>query len=150
MTTYLFLQLAGPYLALITGLSICVILIRNVKAQARQSGSESESVIAELRQRMTAAESGLIRLRTDLQTAEEQFRASAGSPAKSWSNISCRTQALRMLRAGQKPHDIAAELSMTIGEIELIAKVTSIVSHASQSDKNVQSGNEASIFPINA
>jgi hypothetical protein len=151
MTAYLFLQLAGPYLALAVALGICVLISMKHKAATRQSTEQAEQAAAELRQRLIAAEDAIGRLRADLQTAEEQFRVSAGAPAKSWSNINRRTQALRMLRSGQKPQRIAAELSMTAGEIDLISKVTSIMSNNSlQTNNSAQSDGETSIFPINA
>jgi methylphosphotriester-DNA--protein-cysteine methyltransferase len=149
MTPFLFLQLAGPCTALIAGIGICVFLIRNVKSGARRSEEQVEAALAELRDRLKTAEDAIVRLRSDLQTVEEQFRVSAGVPAKSWSNITRRTQALRMLKAGQKPQRIAAELGMSAGEVDLIAKVTRIVTSNLQ-PLDSHGENEDSTFSISA
>jgi hypothetical protein len=150
-TTLIFLQIAGPYMALAAGLGVCIYLIISVKASLRRSVQETEITLAAMRDSVKAAEASLVALRADLRAAEEQFRISAGAPVKSWSNISNRTQALRMLRAGLSPQHIAAELSLSGGEVELIAKVSNIAVGKPQSQENQpRRSNEGSIFSINA
>jgi len=150
-TTLIFLQIAGPYLALAAGLGICIYLIVRVKAGLRQSVRETEITLAAMRESVKAAEASLAALRADLRVAEEQFRISAGAPTKSWSNISNRTQALRLLRAGVNPQQIAAELNLSGGEVELITKVSNIAAGSHQRQENSgRASNEGSIFSINA
>src|SRR5688572_5041023 len=129
-------------MALAAGLGVCIYLIVSVKAGLRRSARETEITLAAMRDSVNAAEASLAALRADLRAAEEQFRLSAGAPVKSWSNISNRTQALRMLRAGLSTQQIAAEL---------IAKVSNIaVGNPQPQENRPRRSNEGSIFSINA
>jgi hypothetical protein len=76
--------------------------------------------------RLLTAEAALPKLQSQIADLEEQVRLSSGAPAKSWTNINRRTQAVRMLRAGDKPSQVAAELSMSRAEVDLIRKVQTL------------------------
>ena len=126
MINYGFLQIATPYLASAAGFIVCILLFLNLRAGARRSAQKVEAELTELRQCLKKAEESLVQLNADLQAAEEQFQLSAGAPARSWSNINRRTQALRLIRAGKSPRQIATQLGMSAGEVDLIVKVNSI------------------------
>ena len=149
-STFIFLQIAGPYLAAAAGIGVCVFLFLNGKAGVRRSQRQTELALAEIRQSVKMAEESVAGLRADLQAAEEQFRISAGAPGKSWSNINRRTQALRMLRGGEKPRRIASELGMSAGEVDLILKVNSIASNTFHPENQSRVENESSILSISA
>jgi hypothetical protein len=122
---------AGPYVAVCAAMVVCARLNQSRKSESARN-QEALNQRAELvERRLLAAETALARVQSQLADLEDQARLSSGAPVKSWTNINRRTQAVRMLRAGEKPAQVAAELSMTPAEVELIRKVHSITSTAS-------------------
>ena len=122
---------AGPYAALCVAIAISLWL---QKARKKETARELETVSqrAELAEgRLHTAEATLARVQSQVADLEEQVRISSGAPAKSWTNINRRTQAVRMLRAGDKPSQVAAELAMSRAEVELIRRVQSLTSSES-------------------
>jgi hypothetical protein len=119
---------AGPYAA------VCVAMafsrwLNNARQREAARNEEAADQRAELAERrLLAAETALARMQSQVTDLEEQARLSCGAPAKSWTNINRRTQAVRMLRAGEKPSQVAAELSISRAEVELIRKVHSLTS----------------------
>lgn len=116
----------GPYAAVCFAIAI---FLRLQKANKRESARDLDAVnqraeIAE--RRLLTAEAALAKLQSQVADLEEQVRLSSGAPAKSWTNINRRTQAVRMLRAGDKPSQVAAELSMSRAEVDLIRKVQTL------------------------
>ncbi len=119
---------AGPYAAVCIAIAISLWL---QKARKKELARDLEAVSqrAELAERrLHTAEATLARFQSQVADLEEQVRLSSGAPAKSWTNINRRTQAVRMLRAGDKPSQVAAELSMSRAEVELIRRVQSLTS----------------------
>jgi hypothetical protein len=97
-------------------------LRRNATAGA-ESASTLQGQIRQLEARLQESAIDVARLQTQVRELEEQARLVSGAPAKSWTNINRRTQAVRMLRSGSTPDRVAAELSITREEVDLIRKV---------------------------
>ena len=68
-TTLIFLQIAGPYLALAAGLGVCIYLIVSVKAGLRRLTRETEITMAAMRDSVKTAEASVAALRADLPVA---------------------------------------------------------------------------------
>ena len=79
--------------------------------------------VAEVETRLQEFGHQVAKLQAQVYELEEQARLASGAQAKSWSNISGRTQAIRMIRNGSSSDRVAAELSMTPGEVDLIRRV---------------------------
>jgi hypothetical protein len=89
-----------------------------------------ESSMQESKRTHEFLQQAISRVEAQLNDTEEQFRLSAGAPAKSFVNINKRTQAVRMLRGGEPRTRVAAALGMTLGELELLTKVQALVQHS--------------------
>jgi hypothetical protein len=121
----------GPYAAVCVAMAVFMRLHNRFTMESAR-GVETASQRAEsAERRMQAAEAALAQIQSQVADLEEQALLSSGALAKSWTNINRRTQAVRMLRAGDKPSQVAAELSMSRAEVELIRRVQSLTSHES-------------------
>ena len=122
-----FVELA-PFLLLIAGLgaglAIFVTLKRELFAIRKLMRSQADQI--EIIKQAFTAESGSLKER--IQEAEERAGVlSAPPPLRSGLNLSKRSQVMRMAKHGEKPHEIAAALSLPRKEVELLLKVQKIV-----------------------
>jgi hypothetical protein len=130
------LAAAGPYVA-VCAVTAAGLYLTRTRDRESARGMEGINLRVELAERrLQAAEIALAHIKSQMTDLEEQARLSSGAPAKSWTNINRRTQAVRMLRAGDRPSQVATELSMSRAEVELIRRVQSLTSQ------------ESSIFPV--
>jgi hypothetical protein len=139
---------AGPYAFVCVAVALCFYRHR---ASARESMRKLETVAQRARsaeQRLGAVETALSQIQAQMRDLDEQARLSSGAPAKSWTNINRRTQAVRMLRAGDKPAHVAAELSMSRAEVELIRRVHSLTAHTYEPVGLPAAKSETSIFSV--
>ena len=102
--------------------------LRGSKAVAAEAVADVQDRIRQLEAKLEAAELTIGRLQNQTRQVEEQASLMSGTPAKSWTNINRRSQAIRMLKSGATPDRVAAELSLTRGEVELIRKVERLTS----------------------
>lgn len=116
--------IGGGLFLLMFGLLMFVFrLHRKSRAESAQSMISVEENARQIRERLASAETELARLHNIVGELEEQARLVAGAPAKSWSNINRRTQAVRMLKNGGSSDSIATQLAISPGEVELIRRV---------------------------
>jgi hypothetical protein len=120
------LLMAGSYAAAAVSIALCLYRHRALKLESKKAAEALEQRTQQAEQKVEATEAVLSVLRAQLAGLEEQVQLSSGTPAKSWTNINRRTQALRMLRSGDKSDRVASELSMSKGEVELIRRVHTI------------------------
>lgn len=129
---YPVLFVAGPCLAILS-LGICLLLYKTMKAEYRRELSRIHETLDDLMRKSEKSDNAAASLRAQVCALEEQLRISSGAPVKSWNNINRRTQALRRLRAGEKPQVIAAELGMSRGEVDLLYRVHRVVVNSYES-----------------
>ena len=118
----------GPYAAVCVAMAVFMRLHSTSKRESARNLEAAGQRADSAEGRMQAAEAALAQIQSQVADLEEQARISSGALAKSWTNINRRTQAVRMLRAGDKPSQVAAELSMSRAEVELIRRVQSLTS----------------------
>jgi hypothetical protein len=97
--------------------------LRQSKTVAADAVTDLQDNVRQLEAKLEAAELTIGRLQNQTRQVEEQASLMSGTQAKSWTNINRRSQAIRMLKSGSTPDRVAAELSLTRGEVELIRKV---------------------------
>ena len=119
------------YGLLAAGLGLCLYLFVTLKAEVRgvlrrflderKQLQALETALGETRLTVQA-------LQSDLRTLEQQTgMLVVPPPARSGLNLSKRTQALRLHRAGQDTACIAAALALPRSEVDLLVKVHRIV-----------------------
>ena len=138
---------AGPYVAIFAAAALGFYLRRKSAWQSMRSLEAMTQRAESVEERLRAAEVALAEMRSQVADLEEQARLSSGAPAKSWTNINRRTQAVRMLRAGDAASHVAAELSMSRAEVELIRKVHSLTASTCEGYSGLGRSPEPSIFP---
>ena len=111
-----------PYAGLLAGLLFCVL----VEQKRRQRETEQRW---NKRQMLLQSELGKLRgimvdLQTRLQEAEMRSERDMGAHGPlSGLNVNRRTQAIRLLRRGERPEQVAATLGVPPPEAELLLKV---------------------------
>jgi hypothetical protein len=112
------------YCFLATGLGLALFLFLSLKRDLRlieQRCAAQEGRLAEV---LRSAGSEIEDLRTRLQDSEERSGLLVPPPPTvSGMNLNKRSQVIRMLRLGEDPARIAAQLSVPLKEVELLAKV---------------------------
>lgn len=117
---------AAFFVALVVGLAFAFRGLRRNAAAGTENATTATTLQQQVRQleaRLEESATDVARLQTQVRELEEQARLVSGAPAKSWTNINRRTQAVRMLRSGSTPDRVASELSITREEVDLIRKV---------------------------
>ena len=115
------------YVLLAAGFGLCMYLFATLKNEIRslllrslddrKHGQALESALGDARLAVRSLETGL----RDLE--RQAGMLVAPGPARSGLNLSKRTQALRLHRAGQDSAGIAAVLALPRSEVELLLKV---------------------------
>jgi TolA-binding protein len=121
--TFSLLVLVCPYIAVTAAVAFFVYLQAGQRAAWKLSIEAADERAQQAASRLDSAEASITRIQAQVSELEDNIQLLSGAPAQSWTNINRRTQALRMIRGGDKSSRIAAELSMSRGEVELIRRV---------------------------
>ncbi|MGE5487969.1 MAG: hypothetical protein ACM3ZB_09145 [bacterium] len=113
------------FMALSTAmLFACLVLLvalmrgaRRAAASLEDERTETDARIETLKLRLSDAESRLAELEEDAGVLVPP------EPPRSGMNLARRSEALRRLRKGESPANIAASMGIALGELELLAKV---------------------------
>lgn len=116
-----------PYLVEMAG--ACVLLLIVLEMKRRQQETEQRW---NKRQMLLQSELGKVRgeitdLKSRLQEAEVRAELEVGATRPSGLNLNRRTQAIRLLRRGERPEQVSASLGMPTQEADLLLKVHRIV-----------------------
>lgn len=122
-----------------TALIAAVVVSLYARSSNKKNAQEFEVRAEELRAESAARVRELAELRQEVTEAADQFKTSAQSTPRTWSNLNRRTQAVRLLRTGENAQRIAEQLEMGRGEVELLHKVQSILASAYDEEK-IESG----------
>lgn len=107
-------------LAVAAGLALCVYLFLSLKLEFSALEKRRKALDLSIQRIQLAIEE----LRVGLREAEERAGVLVPpTPPRSGLNLNTRTQALRMLRRGDRPEQIAAALRVPENEIRLLLKV---------------------------
>lgn len=107
-------------LAVAAGLALCVYLFLSLKLEFSALEKRQKALGLSIQRIQLAIEE----LRVGLREAEERAGVLVPpTPPRSGLNLNTRTQALRMLRRGDRPEQIAAALRVPENEIRLLLKV---------------------------
>jgi hypothetical protein len=116
---------AISYALLTIGLGLCLCLFASLKRDLAASESRWQKKLASLESEWEKRARALDEQWKELSQAAGLLVPPA--PARSGLNLNKRSQALQMSRRGEKPHDIAAALSIPQNEVELLVKVQRIM-----------------------
>jgi hypothetical protein len=109
------------------GLAACLYLFLSAKREMRAAMRrlEKDRTVMETAIRLISAECRELaeKLR---ETEERAGMLVAPMPTRSGLNLNTRTQALRMLRRGDRPEQVAAALGIPESEVELLVKVQQV------------------------
>src|SRR5262249_49488477 len=115
---------AALYGAVPVGLALCLTLFVSLKRDLQRAESRSTKKLAALegewRGKLDVLDEGLKEL------AQVSNMLVPPTPPRSGLNLNRRSQALQLFRRGEAPQEIAAALSIPIGEVELLIKVQQI------------------------
>jgi len=118
---WIILHPAAPYAALAIGLTLCLTLFISLKRDLRDGErrwrKKFDSLETELKKKASELD--------ELSRISSQLVAPA--PPHSGLNLTKRSQAVRMIRRGDTPRDIATALDLPQNEVELLVKVHRIV-----------------------
>jgi hypothetical protein len=101
-----------------------IVLFVMTKKQAWEAAARLEQQNAGVLARVDELQQEYSKLRAEFHDLEERTgMLVAPAPVASGLNLSRRTQAVRMLRRGDSPEDVAAALGMPRAEADLLAKL---------------------------
>jgi hypothetical protein len=128
MTLAWMLHPAVQYAVLSLMVALCLFLFVNLKAEVRGQQARQESKDQETAAHLAALGCLLEELRSEVRETEERARLLVPpTPPQSGLNLNKRSQALKLYRRGDSPHQIAAALALPVSEVELLLKVHQMV-----------------------
>lgn len=99
----------------------CTVLLLALKREIAENRASQRAEYQLLETAVTGMRASLEQLRQAVEDSEQQ--AAAAARPRPGMNLTKRGQVLRMHRRGENPGQIAAALSLPLGEVELLVKV---------------------------
>lgn len=118
---FVVLERTLPLVLAAAGIFACLWLFFTIKREFREGERRRLNELEEIRQFVRSLERRLEREREEAELAGSRSLISNGM------NFSKRSQALRLMRKGEDPERVAAALNLPTGEVQLLRKVTEIV-----------------------
>jgi hypothetical protein len=108
---------------MLLGFGLCLFLFFSLKDEIRRAEIRREETGRRVEASLQSLKAETEALRAGWQSLEERSGACAPAISPPDFQVTRRAQALRMHRRGEQPHQIAASLGLSVGEVELLLKV---------------------------